>query len=91
VGLEGPGSERKLADERPLRRDLVGECVVLGRIEPIEPRAEDGHGPPAGGERAAVGGGVDATRETGDDHDTGRGERCGQSAREATPERARRA
>ena len=63
---------RVLGDERAGRGDLLGEGGVLPGVDPVGAGAPHRDGRPAGGERAAVGGGIDAARHPGDDGDAGR-------------------
>ena len=54
-------AERHLGDDGAVRRDGFGKLAVLGRVDAVMAAREHGDG--AGREAAAVGGGVDATRQ----------------------------
>src|SRR5262249_45597088 len=56
---------RHFRDQGALRQDGVGKVGVFARIDMVVAAREHGDG--AGGEARAMGGGVDAAREAGDD------------------------
>ena len=58
-------AERHFRDQGALRQDGVCKLGVFGRIDMVVAAREHGDG--AGGEARAMGGGVDAAREAGDD------------------------
>ena len=58
----------RLAQDASLDLDLSPQPDVLRRIGPVDPVGHDPDGPPPGLEGAAMGGGVDATRQAAGDH-----------------------
>ncbi len=62
----------------PAGDDLLGQLVVLRRIDVHHAAGKDGQRPPAGLQRAAMGGRVDAAGQAADDRQPGAGEAAGQ-------------
>jgi hypothetical protein len=69
---------RLLADQRAAGRDLLGQLVVLRRIDVQHAAGKDGERPPAGLQRPAMGGRVDSAGQAADDCQPGAGEAGGQ-------------
>lgn len=76
---EGFVVDGQFADEAAVVGDAGGEVGVFGWVDFSETAAEHGDGSPVGTESAAVGFGVDAAGETGDDGEAGGAELMGES------------
>ena len=76
-------ARRMLGPERPRRRDLARERVVLGRVDDVHSAAEHRERGAAARERAGVRRRVDAPGEPGDDDDAAAGEVLGEAPRDA--------
>ena len=74
VPASGCRARRRLADQGPVGGDLVGQLVVLRRIDVHHAAGQHGDGPAAGRQRAAMGGRVDAAGQAADDRQSGPGQ-----------------
>ena len=60
---------RRFADQVAVRRNFVGQLLVLGRIDFQQAAGQHGDRPPAGRQRAAMGGRIDAARQAAHDRE----------------------